>query len=314
MPHNICCTSRRNGLGRCSRRATALFFVFTFLVFLISRGLIATSLAILALTAALTGSLLQLVTPSDVFLIIAYIGSISAFIVASYAWVTRRLPRCSNCASGARRNRALFEPRANVRHRLPSDLVFHSSFSDQYPIGCGVARLWRDPLFQLCDATSTGFGDIAPVHPLVRMLTNLEGIIGQRTRRRSSPALLPWNFEHIASNLHGLNEEAMALEPLWHRRDWSRRQPKKRMLPSEATAAPPCRLNQIALELTWEMHLRKQCQPSSRLTNYAEKACDDMIESTAQALTRNRDPHPDRKPALGVTSSLFSGSHEAARR
>ena len=62
-----------------------LFFVFSFLVFLISRGLIATTLAILALTAALTGSLLQLVTPSDVFLIIAYIGSISAFLVAGYA-------------------------------------------------------------------------------------------------------------------------------------------------------------------------------------------------------------------------------------
>ena len=33
--------------------------------------------------------------------------------------------------------------------------------------------------FSFVTLTSTGFGDIAPVHPLVRMLTNLEGIIGQ---------------------------------------------------------------------------------------------------------------------------------------
>jgi hypothetical protein len=33
--------------------------------------------------------------------------------------------------------------------------------------------------FSFVTLTSTGFGDIAPVHPVARMLANLEGIIGQ---------------------------------------------------------------------------------------------------------------------------------------
>jgi hypothetical protein len=44
------------------------------------------------------------------------------------------------------------------------------------------------------------------------------------------------------------------------------------------------------------------------------EACDDLIESTAETFRRNRDPHPDRKPALGIPSSLLCGSHEAVRR
>jgi len=56
------------------------------------------------------------------------------------------------------------------------------------------------------------------------------------------------------------------------------------------------------------MHLRKQCQPSSRLTNYAEKACDDLMEPTAQTFRQNRDPYPDRKPALGISQRLLRGS------
>ena len=39
-----------------------------------------------------------------------------------------------------------------------------------------------------------------------------------------------------------------------------------------------------------------------------------VVESTAQALRRNRDPHPDRKPALGFANGLLRGSHETARR
>jgi len=173
MPHNICCTSRRNGLGRCSRRATAF-------VFLISRGLIATSLAILALTAALTGSLLQLVTPSDLFLIIAYIGSISAFIVASYAL-----------------GYAALAPGVVTVHRVLGAIALYLNLGLMfgtvyrliwYFIPASLTNIlavagWQAYgailYFSFVTLTSTGFGDIAPVHPLVRMLTNLEGIIGQ---------------------------------------------------------------------------------------------------------------------------------------
>jgi hypothetical protein len=75
------------------------------------------------------------------------------------------------------------------------------------------------------------------------------------------------------------------------------------------------------------MHLRKQYQPSSKLTNYAEKACDDLMEPTVQVFRQRCNPHPDRKPALGLANCLraaegdrvarsakLRGSHKAARR
>ena len=82
-----------------------LFFIFTFLVCLLSRGLIATALAILALTCALTGSLLQLVTPSDASLILAFAGSIGAFIVVTYSLAGRGSETAPNAhGSDARRS------------------------------------------------------------------------------------------------------------------------------------------------------------------------------------------------------------------
>ena len=62
-----------------------LFFAFTFLVCVISPGPIDTALAILALISSLAGYVLQLVEPSNASLILAYAGSIGAFIAASYA-------------------------------------------------------------------------------------------------------------------------------------------------------------------------------------------------------------------------------------
>jgi hypothetical protein len=168
------------GWGGVREGLQLLFFVFTFLVFLISRGLIATTLAILALTAALTGSLLQLVTPSDVFLIIAYIGSISAFIVASYAL-----------------GYAALAPGVVTVHRVLGAIALYLNlglmFGTVYrliwyfipasltniPAVAGWQAYGAILYFSFVTLTSTGFGDIAPVHPLVRMLTNLEGIIGQ---------------------------------------------------------------------------------------------------------------------------------------
>jgi len=47
------------------------------------------------------------------------------------------------------------------------------------PPGAGWQAYGAILYFSFVTLTSTGFGDIAPVHPLVRMLANLEGIIGQ---------------------------------------------------------------------------------------------------------------------------------------
>jgi hypothetical protein len=68
------------------------------------------------------------------------------------------------------------------------------------------------------------------------------------------------------------------------------------MHPSKATAAPLRRLNQIALadfgdESQKAMPDRAESlAPSSRLTNCAEKACDDLIEPTVQVFRQDCNP------------------------
>jgi hypothetical protein len=56
-------------------------------------------------------------------------------------------------------------------------LLLHPSFSTFTP-GSGGA-LSQLLYFSLTTLTTTGFGDIAPVHPFVRSLANLESVIGQ---------------------------------------------------------------------------------------------------------------------------------------
>ena len=56
-------------------------------------------------------------------------------------------------------------------------LLLHPSFS-ALPRRSGGA-LSQLLYFSLSTLTTTGFGDIAPVHPFVRSLANLESIIGQ---------------------------------------------------------------------------------------------------------------------------------------
>ena len=47
------------------------------------------------------------------------------------------------------------------------------------PGGAGWHAYGTILYFSFVTLTSTGFGDVAPVHPLVRTLTNVEAIIGQ---------------------------------------------------------------------------------------------------------------------------------------
>jgi hypothetical protein len=56
-------------------------------------------------------------------------------------------------------------------------LLLHPSFSGLPPDR--RAALSQLLYFSLSTLTTTGFGDIAPLHPFVRSLANLEGVIGQ---------------------------------------------------------------------------------------------------------------------------------------
>ena len=68
-----------------------LFFIFTFLVCLISPpGRVATTLAILAFISGLAGYALERMEPSTtIALILVFIGAVSAFVVATYERWTR---------------------------------------------------------------------------------------------------------------------------------------------------------------------------------------------------------------------------------
>jgi hypothetical protein len=73
------------GFETVSEAVQLLFFAITFLVYLIVRGPIATTLAISALISDLAGYVLDLVEPSKTSLILGYAGLILAFIMACYA-------------------------------------------------------------------------------------------------------------------------------------------------------------------------------------------------------------------------------------
>jgi hypothetical protein len=157
-----------------------LFFIFTFLVCLLSRGLFAETLAILALICALTGWLLQLVAPSNISIILAYAGSIGAFIVASYTLGYAALAPGAVSVHRVLGAIALYlnlglmfgTVYRMIWYFIPNSLMNIPGNADWQAYGTIL-------YFSFVTLTSTGYGDVTPVHPLVRTLANVEAIIGQ---------------------------------------------------------------------------------------------------------------------------------------
>ena len=157
-----------------------LFFIFTFLVCLISPGRVATTLAILAFISGLAGYALERMEPSTtIALILVFIGAVSAFVVATYAlgYATLAPGRVTfHRVLGAIALYLNIGLMFGAIYRMIWYFIPSSLTNIPGDAGCG---LWPDTLFQLCHPTSTGFGDIVPVHPVIRMLVNVEAIIGQ---------------------------------------------------------------------------------------------------------------------------------------
>jgi hypothetical protein len=156
-----------------------LFFAFTFLVCMISRGPIATTLAILAFSGS-AGYVLQLVQQSNASLVLAYAGSIGAFIAASYALGHATLARGAVTVHRVLGAIALY---------LNTGLMFATVYRlIWYFIPNSLTNIPGDAAWQAYSTilyfsfvtlTSTGYGDVTPVNPLVRTLANVEAIIGQ---------------------------------------------------------------------------------------------------------------------------------------
>jgi Ion channel len=158
-----------------------LILAFAFLVFLIARGTVATTIASFAIVAGVTGSLLQFWAPSKLSLLLAHSGVLGAMVLVTYIV-----------------GRAVLAPGQITAHRVLGAIALYLNFGlmfaaayrlvwDFMPdspngIPSGIAS-WKAygsiRYFSFVTLTSVGYGDIVPVHPLVRTLSNLEAILGQ---------------------------------------------------------------------------------------------------------------------------------------
>ena len=166
--------------------ASHLLFEFlvislAFVVFVLSPGRVATTISIVAIVAGVTGSSLELWTPSTATSLLAHTGTAVALVLVVYVL-----------------SKAVFAPGEVTAHRVLGAIALYLNFGllfttayrliwDLVPgsisgIDAGLAS-WSAYgsllYFSFVTLTSVGYGDIVPVHSLARSLANLEAIIGQ---------------------------------------------------------------------------------------------------------------------------------------
>jgi hypothetical protein len=154
---------------------------FSFLVLLMSDSPVTMAISGLAVVFGVASSILELWIHSNTFVLVGEVGGLTALVLANYLV-----------------GRAVLAPGEITLHRVLGAVALYLGlgmmFASAYRIACGllpgaVANIpagidaWRAYssmlYFSYSTLTSLGYGDIVPVHPLVRALTNLEAIIGQ---------------------------------------------------------------------------------------------------------------------------------------
>jgi hypothetical protein len=125
------------------------------------------------------GNILDFVEPSKISLILNYTGSITAFVVAGYALGYAALTPGVVTFIGAGSDCAIFKHRIDVQHDIPIDLDLIPGSLANIPHDAGSQADATIIYFSFVTLTSTGFGEIVPVHPLIRTLANVKAIIGQ---------------------------------------------------------------------------------------------------------------------------------------
>jgi hypothetical protein len=169
------------GLKGSSTVLELVLVAFAFLIVLVSRGPIMTTVAALAVISTLAGSLFNIVAPSTPTRMLAHAGALGGSVVVAYVV-----------------GRAVLAPGAVNTHRVFGAIVLYLNFGMLF--ATGYRLIWdlipnslsgvpseMSPTqasgtifyFSYVTLTSIGFGDIAPVDPFARGLANLEGIIGQ---------------------------------------------------------------------------------------------------------------------------------------
>lgn len=154
---------------------------FAFLVLLMSDSTVTMTISGFAVVFGVGSSLLQLWMHSSTFVLVGEVGGLIALMLANYLV-----------------GRAVLAPGEITLHRVLGSVALYLGlgmmFATAYRIAWGllpsaVANIpagidgWRAYssilYFSFSTLTSLGYGDIVPVHPFVRAMTNLEAIIGQ---------------------------------------------------------------------------------------------------------------------------------------
>jgi hypothetical protein len=150
-------------------------------VFVISHGLVSTAIAVFGIACGLAGVTMQVWALSNAALPLGIIGGLSAQLLLIYLL-----------------GHAVLAPGEITRHRvlgavalyLGLGMAFAAAYRLSWQLAPGsLANIpsVTDPFqafgsilyFSFVTLTSVGYGDIVPVHPFVRALSNLEAIIGQ---------------------------------------------------------------------------------------------------------------------------------------
>jgi len=156
-------------------------FGFAFLVFVIARGPVATTVAVLAIVVGVAAATWELIAGSKASSLLGGVGGLIAELLVI-------------CLL----SRAVLGPGEITRHRVLGAIALYltlgMAFAGAYRLSWilvpgSLAIVSTDAslpqqysamlYFSFVTLTSVGYGDILPVQPFVRALTNLEAIIGQ---------------------------------------------------------------------------------------------------------------------------------------
>ena len=171
------------GLGGSRFLISLLILAFTLLVILIARGRTASLVAWFGAGSVATGAALILTFPSLSLSSIDAVHAVNAIGLVVCAYVIAR---------------AMFAPGPITLHRVIGAVVLYLTLAlafatmyrvllDAIPdalqgieVGADEVQTFSSMVyFSLVTLTSTGYGDVLPIHPVARSLANLESIIGQ---------------------------------------------------------------------------------------------------------------------------------------
>jgi Ion channel len=171
------------GVGISRFLISLLVLAFSLLVILIARNQIAALIAWAGAGAIAIGAALVLLAPP----------SSASAIVAIHAATTTGMLICSYVIA-----RVLFAPGPITLHRVIGAIVLYLNlglaFATMYRLLCDILpgalqgietgtsemKTFSSLIyFSLVTLTSTGYGDVLPLHPVARSLTNLEAVLGQ---------------------------------------------------------------------------------------------------------------------------------------